>query len=465
MCGINETAYAGSKSPMFDSDRPPAVLRYYLYRASSHPGFHWPIYVLFLLRNGLTFTAIGAIASIQSVVVIAGEVPTGYVGDRIGRRNSLVIASVLFLVSNLAYLVATDFVGFTFVFVALSFGGTFVSGSGSAWLYDTLDEHHMEEEFTHISGRAGAVSNWAQTIAMLSGGVLYVVNPYYPFYAAVALSLVNLASVLSLPKNAQYADRAVPAETPTDETPTDETPTDAETDDESTDEPSETVSAASDDRLTVLEALPVVREQVSKSAIRSFIVYIALFGGALVTADIYIQPIAREALRTSIGATLAAWNVPEAATLGVLYASFTVVSAIVSDYAGDVEDRFGTRNTLLFVPLLMAALYLLPPLLPLLAFPMFFVMKGGLALVFPISSRYMNDRIDSVGRATVLSVVAMLRAVAGVPFRVGSGVLADYATPLVAVAALGALFVVGTVVLHVVAPPMRAAAGTGTPAD
>lgn len=198
---------------------------------------------------------------------------------------------------------------------------------------------------------------------------------------------------------------------------------------------------------------------------RSFVVYMALFGGALVTADIYIQPIAREALRTSIGATLAAWNVPEVATLGVLYASFTVVSTIVSEYAGDVEDRVGTRNALLLVPLVIAALYLLPPLLPLLAFPMFFAMKGGLALVFPISKRYMNDRIDSVGRATVLSVVAMLRAVAGVPFRVGSGVVADYATPLVAVAALGALFVVGTVVLHVVAPPMRAATGTGTPAD
>jgi MFS family permease len=429
---------------MFDSDRPAAVLRYYLYRASSHPGFHWPIYVLFLLRNGLTFTEIGAIASIQSLVVIAGEVPAGFVGDRIGRRNSLVIASALFLLSNLAYLVATDFVGFTVVFVALSLGSTFVSGSASAWLYDTLTEHDLDEEFTHVTGRAGAVSNWAQTVAMLSGGVLYVVNPYYPFYAAVGLSLVNLASVLSLPKNAQYAGR--------------------DSDGVAEDNEDDTADGT-DERLTIVEAIPVIREQLSKPSMRSFVVYMALFGGALVTADIYIQPIAREALRESIGATLAAWNVPEAATLGVLYASFTVVSAIVSDYAGDVEERFGARNVLLFVPLAIAALYLLPPLVPLFAFPMFFVMKGGLALVFPISSRYMNDRIDSAGRATVLSVVAMLRAVAGVPFRVGSGVVADYVTPLVAVAALGALFIAGTIALFVVASPIRAVTEGNAPAD
>lgn len=439
---------------MFDSDRPAAVLRYYLYRASSHPGFHWPIYVLFLLRNGLTFTEIGAIASIQSLVVIAGEVPAGFVGDRIGRRNSLVIASTLFLLSNLAYLVATDFVGFTVVFVSLSLGSTFVSGSASAWLYDTLTEHGLDEEFTHVTGRAGAVSSWAQTIAMLSGGVLYVVNPYYPFYAAVALSLVNLASVLSLPKNAQYAGRDSDEVTGDDENNTPDTGDDEDDTADGTDEP-----------LTIVEAIPVIREQLSKPSMRSFVVYMALFGGALVTADIYIQPIAREALRESIGATLAAWNIPEAATLGVLYASFTVVSAIVSDYAGDVEDRFGARNVLLFVPLAIAALYLLPPLVPLFAFPMFFVMKGGLALVFPISSRYMNDRIDSAGRATVLSVVAMLRAVAGVPFRVGSGVVADYATPLVAVAALGALFIAGTVALFVVASPIRAVTEGNAPAD
>ena len=426
------------------ADRPTAVLKYYLYRASGHPGFHWPIYVLFLLRNGLTFTEIGAIASIQSLVVIAGEVPTGYIGDRIGRRNSLVIASVLMLVSNLTYLVASDFLGFTMVFVALSLGGTFVSGSASAWLYDTLSEHDIEEKFTHISGRAGAISNWAQAVAMVSGGVLYVLDPYYPFIAAVCLSLVNVALVFSLPKNALYAGRTLYADVDDEH----------EADDEDGD--------GDDGRLTVLEALPVIRDQLSKPSMRSFVVYMALFGGAIVTADIYIQPIAREALRTSIGPTLSAYSVPEAATLGVLYASFTVVSAIVSEYAGDVEDRFGARRVLLFVPLGIAVLYLLPPVVPLLAFPMFFVMKGGLALVFPISGRYMNDRIDSVGRATVLSVVSMLRAIAGVPFRIGSGVLADYATPLIAVAALGVLFVVGTLVLQFWSPPMRTPGKTST---
>lgn len=431
---------------MLSSDRPPVVLKYYLYRATSHPGFHYPIYTLFLLLNDLTFTQIGVIASIQSIVVVAGEVPTGYVGDRLGRRNSLAIASILFLISNASYLVATDFTGFLFVFVTLSLGHTFVSGSASAWLYDTLQEHDLDGEFTHISGRAGAISSWVMTVALISGGLMYVLNPYYPFIAGVCLAVVNVAVVLTLPKNAQYADRTITPDS-------DDADVDADGD------------GAENEHLTMVEALPIVREQVSKPSMRAFIVYMAVVGGTLLTADMYIQPMARDALQTGIGPLLDTWGVPEAATLGVLYAAFTAVSAVVSDFAGDVEDRFGVRTTLIFVPAVVAALYLLPPLVPLLAFPMFFVMKGGFALIWPISGRFLNDQIDSVGRATVLSTVSMLRAVAGVPFRVGSGVVADYTSTLVAVAALGGAFLVCTFVILRLSSPMHSPTEGTSPAD
>jgi MFS family permease len=449
------------------TDRPTPILKYYLYRATSRPGFFYPIYTLFLLFNDLSFTQIGAIASVQSVVVVAAEVPTGYVGDRIGRRNSLVVASLLFLISSASYLVATDFVGFLFTFTTLSLGGTFVSGSGSAWLYDTLTEHEMEEEFTYVSGRARAISQWLSTTTMIAGGLLYVVDHKLPFIAAVCLNLANVGIVLTLPKNHQYTGRTEPSGDPTasGEHDADDGTTENGADDaddggaDGSDDPRE------DGPLSIVEALPVVREQIARPGIRSFIVYMALVGGALMTADMYIQPVARDALEASLGSTLSAWGVPEAATLGVLYAAFTVVSAVVSDYAGDAEDRFGARRVLLFLPLGIAVLYLLPAFVPLLAFPMFFAMKAGFTLVWPVSNRYMNDRIESVGRATVLSVVSMLRAVAGAPFRIGSGVVADFTTPLIAVAALGLAFVLCTGLLRTVTTPIRTDEPTAASAD
>ncbi|MCU4717016.1 MFS transporter [Halapricum hydrolyticum] len=406
---------------MVDASR--TVLKYYLYRATSGPGFTYPIYTLFLLLNGLSYTEIGIIATIQALIVVGGEIPTGYVGDRIGRRNSLVIAAVMFLISNAGYLTATDFWGFLFVFGTLSFGHTFVSGSGSAWLYDTLQEHDIEGEYTRISGRAGAVSKAVQAVTMIAGGLLYVADPYYPFYAAVALSVLNVGLVLRLPKNAAYA-----------------------ADDE---------RQAEGESLSMLDALPTIRDRITARELRWFVVYLSLFSGALMTADMYIQPVVRDALEQSFGAVLATYGVEEAATLGFFYASFMGVSAIGSDYAAEVESWLGVRKAMLLLPVGIAAFYLVPVVAPVAVFPMFFVMKGSNSLIFPISSRYINDHIGSVGRATVISAIAMVRAVAGVPFRVGSGAFADLFTPIAAVAALGVSFLVGAVLLYVFATPIR----------
>jgi MFS family permease len=84
------------------------VIKYYLFRAVGNPGFIYPIYVLYLLLHGLSYAQIGAIGAIQSVVV-TGEMPTGYVGDRIGRRNSLLIAQVLSTVSALGLIFGEGF--------------------------------------------------------------------------------------------------------------------------------------------------------------------------------------------------------------------------------------------------------------------------------------------------------------------------------------------------------------------
>lgn len=345
---------------------------------------------------------------------------------------------MLFLVSNVGYLVAKDFWGFMFVFGTLSFGHTFVSGSGSAWLYDTLTEHDIEDEFTRISGRAGAISSWVMAATMIAGGLLYVTNTFYPFIAAIAFSVVNVVFCAFLPKNAAYSS-----------------------------DPDRRRSAGAgdedDDRITILDALPVIRERLAAHELRSFIVYMALFSGAIMTADMYIQPVVRDALAQTYGALLSAWGVPEAATLGFLYASFMVVGAITSDYAADVEEWLGVKRAMFLLPMGIAVLYLLPVFVPLVVFPMFVVMKGATSLIFPISGRYVNDQIESVGRATVLSAVSMVRSVAGIPFRIGSGMFADAFTPVAAVAVLGAIFVVGALLLHAYSPPVKESPpGAGT---
>jgi MFS family permease len=400
------------------------IRRYYLYRATARPGFHYPVYTFFLLFNGLTYTQIGLIASIQSIVVVTSEIPTGYVGDRIGRRNSLAVGAAILLVSNASYLVATDFVGFTFTFVTLSFGGTFISGSGSAWLYDTLQEHDMEGEFTRVSGRARAIGLYVGAAGVVLGAALYTANRVYPFVAGIVTAALAIVFVLRLPQNEAYDDDA-----------------DLE-----------------EDRLSVADAIPVIRDQITGPRLRWFVVYVALISGAVWTMDMWIQPIARDAIEATFLPTLETLPVPrpEILFIGFLYGAFQLLSAVTSDYASNLEDLLGVRKSMLFIPASIAVTYVLAGFLPWIVFPMFFALKGGGSLLRPIQNRYLNDNVESVGRATLLSSVAMLRQVAGVPFRVGSGALADMFSAVEAVAILGGLFLAGSALLWAFRPPVSA---------
>lgn len=81
---------------------------------------------------------------------------------------------------------------------------------------------------------------------------------------------------------------------------------------------------------------------------------------------------------------------------------------------------------------------------PLLALPTFLVARGLADVTRSFAGQYVNDRIGTLGRAPVLSAMAMVSGLSVIPFQLGSGVVSDYASPLFALAVAGAALVVGS---------------------
>ena len=120
------------------------ILKYYCYQATVTFGFFWPVFTIFLLDRGLTYTQIGLLSSLSAGLVVVSEIPTGYVGDRIGRRNSLLVGSVLLACSLFGFIVARTFAAFAGLWVLWGLGLAFRSGSDDAWLYDALADRSEE---------------------------------------------------------------------------------------------------------------------------------------------------------------------------------------------------------------------------------------------------------------------------------------------------------------------------------
>ena len=394
------------------------VRRYYLYRATATVGFITPIFTIFLLRD-LSFAELGALSALYSALVVLGEVPTGYVGDSLGRRNSLVLAAVFKAASLVGFVVADTFAAFAVLYVLWALGLTFDSGALSAWLYETLEERLDPADFTRVRGRGESVNGWVGAAAMIGGSLLYVVDPRYPFLLATGWVLLGLPVLLSLPEPGTTDDRQTP----------------------------------------VREIAGLARGALLRPPLRSFVLFTALAFGTVSAAQLYVQPIAVDVLSGLVpaGASPVA-GVPPAASLGVLYAAFTAVAALASDRAATVESWLGRRRAIAVLSVATAVFMVLPLAVPLLAFPAFFVMRGADPLLRPITQAVLNDSLGSAGRATLLSAVSMVYAFVRVPLALGGGVLADATAPLAALAAFGGVFLVVGGLLAVVGSPLAATA-------
>lgn len=397
------------------------IRRYYLYRAALSTGFITPIFTLFLLRS-LTFTEVGTLSALYSVLSVVGEMPTGYVGDRLGRRASLLL-SVFFTVGSLAgFVLVEGFLAYTFLYALWALALTFRSGSIDAWLYDILEERLDADRFSHVRGRGDAVQKWIGAVSMIIGGLLYGIDPTYPFVAAVAFNSLGFLALFSLPKNRQYAD-----------------------------------DADGGDRLGPMEAVTIIREQLARPPLRSLVAYVALFYAIVGVAQAYIQPTVVESLAPyaagfgieipTEGATAVARS-GQAGTalalgLGVTYAVVTVISSVGGYYAGTIEDRLGVRRAVVLVSLVAALALVVPLWLPLLIIPTFTLMRTAGPVIQPIANGYINDHVEEGGRATLLSAVSMSHMTLRAPLAIGAGVLADATTATTTVAALGGLFLVG----------------------
>ncbi|MFB6155672.1 MAG: MFS transporter [Haloferacaceae archaeon] len=382
--------------------------RYYLHRAAMHTGFFWPVFPLFLRSRGVSFAGIGTLLAVEAAAKLVSEVPTGFVGDAVGRRNSLLLASGLVLVAELGFVIAHHITGFVLVYLCFGLARTFQSGSGDAWLYDALENGDRASEFTRVRGRGESVTHWASALAMLASGVLYAADPVAPFLAAAALTLVDAGVLLTLPR----------------------------------------ADAAGETRVGVREVLPLVRRTLSQSPVRSFVAAAAAFFGVERAVSEFVPSVTASVLDGALPFVLpSSGGSVDVVFVGVFFAAFTVTSAAASYVAGDVRARYGAPAALVGVGYLSAVLLAASLLLPTVALLGFLTVKTADALVVPLVNGYVNDHVDTAGRATTLSATSMLFTLAKMPLLVAAGALADATRALDAVSGLGVFLAVATAVV------------------
>ncbi len=400
------------------------VAKYYAYRVARSATFTVPIFVLFFQWRGLSLGQIGAVEATYTVVVLAFEAPTGYVSDRIGRRDSMLVGTVLSGVSVAGYALAGSFPAFLAVAALRGVAATFTSGATAAWLYETLAERDREAEFAAVTGRARTLGLATHGVAAVAGGALYGVDRLLPWVLEGAFVVAAASVLLTVREPSPASSDAATAE-----------------------------DAPDDDAIGVREALGVVRTTFARRTVGAFVAYTALLFGLLNTLEMYVQPVAVEVIGVA------------PAHLGFAYAGFTAVGAVAASQAGRVQRTLGARGWFAVAPPLFGGLLALAALWPVLAMALFFAERGLATVSRSVAGQYLNDRTPSAGRATVLSAWSMARSVATAPLNVLGGALATAVALPVALGVLGGVLLVGALAALAAWLPAADPPPSGTAAD
>jgi len=151
----------------------------------------WGVNTLFLLDAGLDIFGVMIANAGYTVGQVLFEVPTGVVADTVGRRVSYLLSVVIVFASTVLYLVfgmmEAGVAPFVLASMLLGLGFTFYTGAVDAWMVDALDSVGYEGRVDAVFAKGGIAFGAAMIIGTTGGGLLGQLDLALPYVARAML--------------------------------------------------------------------------------------------------------------------------------------------------------------------------------------------------------------------------------------------------------------------------------------
>lgn len=161
---------------------------FYVFRLLATSYLWVPISMAFMAARGLAFDQIMLLSALYSAVVIAVEIPTGALADRMGRRLTMMGGALAMVAACLVSYGAHSFPAFAVAEALAAISISLCSGADSAYLFDLLHNRGRTEEYAHLESVASAWHLFGNAAAYAAGGLLGEIDLGLPYLVTAAIA-------------------------------------------------------------------------------------------------------------------------------------------------------------------------------------------------------------------------------------------------------------------------------------
>lgn len=380
----------------------PNIFKYYLAHILFGVTLTMPITVLYYLSFGLSFFDIASLESFFLITTIIFEIPTGALADTVGRKYSAAIGMSSVALGLVIISTGSTYAQFAIAQIILGIGAAMRSGADTSLIFDSLKDADLTNQYTKIEGTSFALFSLTSAITAPIGAYLFVFNQRVPFLIE-ALFMLCIAIIFILMV-----------------------------------EPQKNNNPAKNYWATLVRGL---KQPLHDSQIRWYFILIFFIASIIGFFSIIImQP-------------LIIFKGINVMHIGYVFSAGSLVGALAAIYADKIASLATERFSLMLIIFIPAVSLLLMGVNNAFVFIIFLLLYfGARGFGYPMLKKYIQQRLSSDTRTTVLSIENLLDSLAGAISLPLFGFIADRISINYTTVLLGALLLLGGSLLMAIRP-------------
>ena len=155
--------------------------------------FFYAIIFLYLVQvKKLTASQVLLADAMYNIAIIMSLLPSGKIVDKIGKKNSVIIANICVSISILIIILMNNFYHLIIAYAVMAFGYSIKGIAENIILYDSLPNGKRRGKlFSIIDGKSSSYFYYIDAISAITTGFLYTINPNVPLILCLIMCIIS----------------------------------------------------------------------------------------------------------------------------------------------------------------------------------------------------------------------------------------------------------------------------------